>query len=71
MRVVNVPVLLCAVGFKGLYQLVFDLQATPACIPTHVLGNVPPSEQRTQDLFCLLGSFPEEVGEKGANSGFH
>lgn len=67
MRVANVPVLLCAVGFKGPYQLVLHLQATPASVPTHVLGNVPPSEHRTdtQDLFCLLGSFSEEVGEKG------
>lgn len=30
MRVANVPVLLRAVGFKGPYQLVLDLQATPA-----------------------------------------
>lgn len=69
-RVANVPVHFCAVSFKGLKVLIkwsSTCRATPARVPTRVLGNVPPWEQRTgtQDLFCLLGSFPAEVGEKG------
>lgn len=58
-RVLSVPAHTC---------LTFRVnQATPARVPTRVLGNVPPSEQRTdtRDLLCPLGQFPWIGGTNG------